>query len=151
MRLSLPVIAFSAAAVLATTATAFAINTQVTTSKGSVATSGSGTSGTCLNMAPNDFVQSQIDSNSVVVFSKTYCPYCKATKELFTGLGVDFAVHELDTMGDEGPEIQMALFKLTGQKSVPNVFVKGKHIGGNDDTQAAARQGKLQEMLGLKK
>ncbi|VEU42997.1 unnamed protein product [Pseudo-nitzschia multistriata] len=52
-------------------------------------------------------------------------------------------------MGDEGPELQMALFKKTEQKSVPNVFVKQQHIGGNDDTQAAAAAGKLQELLGF--
>ena len=39
--------------------------------------------------------------------------------------------------------------KKTQQKSVPNVFVKQQHIGGNDDTQAAAKEGKLQELLGL--
>lgn len=32
---------------------------------------------------------------------------------------------------------------------VPNVFIGGVHLGGNDDTQAAAASGKLQEMLGL--
>jgi glutaredoxin 3 len=41
------------------------------------------------------------------------------------------------------------LLQMTGQKSVPNVFVKGEHIGGNDDLQKAAREGKLQEKLGL--
>ena len=64
-------------------------------------------------------------------------------------MDVDFTVHELDEMGDDGPELQMALFKKTQQKSVPNVFVKQEHIGGNDDTQAAAKEGKLQELLGL--
>jgi glutaredoxin 3 len=44
----------------------------------------------------------------------------------------------------------MSLFKKTGQKTVPSVFVKGNHIGGNDATQAAAKEGKLQEMLGVK-
>ena len=62
-------------------------------------------------------------------------------------LNVDFEVQELDEMGDEGIELQMALFDKTKQKSVPNVFVNGEHLGGNDDTQAAARNGKLQEML----
>jgi glutaredoxin 3 len=62
-------------------------------------------------------------------------------------LDVEPKVYELDQMGDEGPELQMALLEITGQRSVPNVFVKGKHVGGNDDTQAAARAGKLQEML----
>jgi glutaredoxin 3 len=52
-------------------------------------------------------------------------------------------------MGDDGPALQMSLFKMTEQKSVPNVFVKGQHIGGNDNTQAAAKEGKLQEMLGI--
>jgi|TARA_B110000196_G_C20701853_1_gene455619 glutaredoxin 3 len=33
---------------------------------------------------------------------------------------------------------------------VPNVFIGGVHLGGNDDTQNAAASGKLQEMLGLK-
>lgn len=62
-------------------------------------------------------------------------------------MNIDIKVLELDEMGNEGVEIQMELFNLTGQKSVPNVFVGGKHVGGNDDTQAAARNGTLQEML----
>jgi glutaredoxin 3 len=69
----------------------------------------------------------------VVVFSKTYCPYCTATKALFDSLGVKYAVHELDKMGDDGPELQTALLKMTGQRTVPSVFVKGSHIGGNDE------------------
>lgn len=85
----------------------------------------------------------------VVVFSKSYCPYCAATKEGLGGLGVDFKVHELDKMGDDGPALQGALLQMTGQRTVPNVFVKGQHIGGNDDTQAAIKSGKLQEMLGI--
>ena len=64
-------------------------------------------------------------------------------------MNVEFTVHELDEMGDDGPELQMSLFKKTNQKSVPNVFVKQQHIGGNDDTQAAAKEGKIQELLGL--
>lgn len=100
-------------------------------------------------MSQDEFAKAEIEANKVVVFSKSYCPFCTKTKELFTGLGVEYVVHELDKMGDDGPELQMALFKMTGQKSVPNVFVNGQHIGGNDDTQAAAKEGKLQEMLAL--
>ena len=62
-------------------------------------------------------------------------------------MSVDAKVIELDQM-DNGNEIQGALLDLSGQRTVPNVFVKGKHLGGNDDTQAAARSGKLEEMLG---
>ena len=62
-------------------------------------------------------------------------------------MNVDAEVLELDQMGKEGVEIQMTLFDKTDQKSVPNVFVGGKHVGGNDGTQAAARNGTLKEML----
>ena len=55
-------------------------------------------------------------------------------------------VIELDKRPD-GAQIQNALAGMTGQRSVPNVFVNGKHVGGNDDTQAAARSGSLQELL----
>ena len=62
-------------------------------------------------------------------------------------MNVNFEVLELDQIGNEGVKIQKTLFEMTNQKSVPNVFVGGKHVGGNDDTQAAARNGTLQELL----
>jgi glutaredoxin 3 len=61
-------------------------------------------------------------------------------------MGVDAEVIELD-INKDGDSIQNELQKMTGQRSVPNVFVNGQHVGGNDDTQAAARSGKLKEML----
>ena len=81
-----------------------------------------------------------------MVFSKSYCPYCTATKELLNGMGIEAKVIELDQI-DKGSEIQGALLDISGQRTVPNVFIRGKHLGGNDDTQAAARSGKLAEML----
>lgn len=46
-----------------------------------------------------------------------------------------------------GAEIQRELQQISGQRTVPNVFVKGEHLGGNDDTQEAARSGRLAELL----
>eukprot|EP00804_Cyclotella_cryptica_P012588 CCRYP_014735-RB/>CCRYP_014735-RB protein AED:0.39 eAED:0.39 QI:0/-1/0/1/-1/0/1/0/63 len=63
-------------------------------------------------------------------------------------MNIPAKVIELDNM-DNGPEVQAALLDISGQRTVPNVFIKGKHLGGNDDSQAAARSGKLQEMLGV--
>mmetsp|Transcript_34211 Transcript_34211/g.38231 ORF Transcript_34211/g.38231 Transcript_34211/m.38231 type:complete len:141 (+) Transcript_34211:65-487(+) len=103
-----------------------------------------------LRMVSNEFAKTEIDSNDVVVFSKSYCPFCDQTKELLKKMNVKFAVHELDQMGDDGVEIQTSLLDMTGQRSVPNVFVKQQHIGGNDDTQLAAKEGKLQKLLGIK-
>lgn len=60
--------------------------------------------------------------------------------------GVDATILELD-QDENGQAIQDALLEMTGQKTVPNVFVKGNHIGGNDDTQLAAKMGKIKKML----
>lgn len=56
-------------------------------------------------------------------------------------------IYELNQM-DDGPAIQDALLEMTGQKTVPNVFINTEHVGGNDNVQAAKQNGKLQEMLG---
>jgi|TARA_B100000513_G_C11811418_1_gene155690 glutaredoxin 3 len=48
---------------------------------------------------------------------------------------------------EDGAEVQAALAELTGQRTVPNVFIKGQHLGGNDDTQRANRDGTLLKML----
>ncbi|CAM9726559.1 unnamed protein product [Ectocarpus sp. 13 AM-2016] len=93
-----------------------------------------------------DFVEKEIDSNNVVVFSKSYCPFCTRTKNLFAGLGVDATVYELDQM-DDGEAIQAILGAKTGQTTVPNVFVKGTHVGGNDAVQAANSSGALKTLL----
>ncbi|KAF2092199.1 glutaredoxin domain-containing protein [Saccharata proteae CBS 121410] len=88
--------------------------------------------------------QGIIDDNAVAVFSKSYCPYCRATKSLLSELGAKFYAIELDQV-DDGAAIQDALETMTGQRSVPNVFISKKHIGGNSDLQA--KKGELPGML----
>ena len=78
----------------------------------------------------------------VVVFSKSYCPYCKKVKDLFKKENISPTYIELDLISD-GDEIQNDLKKFSGQSTVPNVFINDKHIGGCDDTFAAHAAGKL--------
>ena len=94
-------------------------------------------------------INSAIAKNDVVVFSKSYCPSCTKTKTLFKEINVNAKIFELDLMSD-GDVYQSELQKMTNQRTVPNVFVKGKHVGGNDDTQKARASGKLAEMLAAK-
>jgi glutaredoxin 3 len=61
-------------------------------------------------------------------------------------LSQDVQIHELDRRPD-GAGLQQTLAQMTGQRTVPAVFVNGQHLGGNDDTQSAFRSGKLQSML----
>merc|ERR1712045_531229 len=87
-------------------------------------------------------IDAEIAGNKVVVYSKTYCPYCTKTKDLLKSLGVDFKLIELDTV-DNGSTIQAYLAEKTGQRTVPNIFIGGAHQGGNSDLQAAHQSGAL--------
>jgi glutaredoxin 3 len=97
---------------------------------------------------PRAFIDSEIATHPVVVFSKTWCGYCSATKRLFQ---MNYPVtpvilHELDKMVG-GEAIQQALLEKTGQRTVPSVFVAGQHIGGNDETTQAHKSGKLAQLM----
>ena len=83
--------------------------------------------------------QEIIDSNPVAVFSKSYCPYCKATKDLLDSTGAKYFLLELDQESD-GSALQDALQEISGQRTVPNVYIGQKHIGGNSDLQAKKSQ-----------
>ena len=58
----------------------------------------------------------------VVIFSKTTCPFCRKTKDLFDGLEVKYTAVEIDEM-DNGPDVQDALLDSSGQRTVPDVVI----------------------------
>lgn len=91
-------------------------------------------------------VQELLEKNAVMLFSKSYCPYCDRVKELFTTLGKEYFALELDQC-DDGSSIQEVLQEMTGQKTVPNVFVNKTHVGGCDKTLQAHQDGTLQKLL----
>ncbi|KAK5635658.1 hypothetical protein RRF57_011370 [Xylaria bambusicola] len=88
--------------------------------------------------------QTIIKENAVAVFSKSYCPHCQASKKLLDDLGAKYFAIELDEV-DDGAAIQSALKEISGQRTVPNIYIGGKHIGGNSDLQA--KKGELKSLL----
>lgn len=92
-------------------------------------------------------IDNYIANEHVFVASKSYCPYCKRAKQILKDAGVtDAKIIELDEM-DEGPSIQEYLQSITGQRTVPNIFINGKHIGGCDDLTSLQQSGKLKSLL----
>lgn len=85
-------------------------------------------------MASSDMVsmvKTKNAENPVVVYSKTYCPFCLEVKGLFKQLDVPAKIIELDELED-GSAVQDALLELTGKRTVPQVFVGGALVGGCD-------------------
>ncbi|PON38777.1 Glutaredoxin [Parasponia andersonii] len=92
------------------------------------------------------FVHNIIYSNQIAIFSKSYCPYCRRAKTIFSELHQQPFVVELDLRADGG-QIQDVLLDLVGRRTVPQIFVNGKHIGGSDDLRTAVVNGQLQKFL----
>lgn len=98
--------------------------------------------------AAKQVVDQALKGNRVMVFSKSYCPFChKAKRALKRFLADDkVTVIELENRNDCSA-IQQYLGQLTGGTSVPRVFIDGEFIGGGDDVERLANNGKLEVML----
>lgn len=83
------------------------------------------------------------------MYAKTWCGYCNKTKALLSGdefKDIDISIIDLDKTED-GPALQKALAEIAGKTSVPQVFVNGELLGGNDDTQEAYKSGELMQKI----
>ncbi|HLC33314.1 MAG TPA: glutaredoxin 3 [Candidatus Nanoarchaeia archaeon] len=78
----------------------------------------------------------------VTIYTIPGCPYCARAKELLKSKSAKFK--EITVKSDEDWE---KLEKLTGRETVPQIFIKGKHVGGCDDLLALDSKGKLAVML----
>ncbi|OCT85322.1 glutaredoxin-2, mitochondrial [Xenopus laevis] len=93
-----------------------------------------------------DMIKNTIAENCVVIFSKTSCPYCVMAKDAFRNIDVQYTAVELDEV-ENGSQIQAALHQLSGIRTVPQVYVNGKCIGGGTDTRNLEREGKLLKLV----
>ncbi|GBB97079.1 hypothetical protein RclHR1_02910007 [Rhizophagus clarus] len=93
-----------------------------------------------------DRVEKLIQTNPIMLFSKTYCGFCAKAKATFKELNVEPGIVELDD-DPEGTDIQEYLKEKTNQRTVPNIFINGKHVGGYDNLSAAKADGSLNEMI----
>lgn len=71
-----------------------------------------------------------IEKNDCVIFSTTVCPYCDDAKEYMTKLNRQCKSVELDF--PENRMLGAVLTVATDQRTVPNIFLKGRHVGGLD-------------------
>ncbi|KAK0530981.1 Glutaredoxin [Tilletia horrida] len=99
--------------------------------------------------APKEIAENLIADKKIAVFSKSYCPYCKKAKEIIAKLNLDSEVGiiELDQDSD-GADIQAYLADKTGQRTVPNIFIGGKHVGGSSDLVELESKGELKKLVG---
>lgn len=81
----------------------------------------------------------------VQIYTTMWCPYCHRAKSLLAEKGVAF--HEIDVTFDPAKRAEMST-RAEGRTSVPQVFVRGKPIGGSDELAALDAAGELDQLLG---
>lgn len=93
-------------------------------------------------------ISSLISQHDVVIFSKTTCPYCSKAKGVMEEEGIKFHVYEIDQLpAAEGALMQDKLAEMTGARTVPRIFVKGKCIGGCDNLVKIQEEQRLAEVF----
>jgi glutaredoxin 3 len=80
----------------------------------------------------------------VKIYTKPWCPYCIAAKELLNEKGVSFT--EIDIMGKADKRDEM-IAKARGRTTVPQIFIGDRHVGGCDDLYALDSRGDLDRLL----
>ena len=81
---------------------------------------------------------------TVTVYTGPYCPYCTMAKRLLQAVGVK-EINEIRIDGT--PEVFAEMQQLSGQSSVPQIFIGDTHVGGFTDLYRLQQEGKLDELL----
>ena len=79
----------------------------------------------------------------IVIYSSPFCGYCTAAKSLLSARGVEF--EEIDVFSE--PQRRQQMIELTGRRTVPQIFIGDRHIGGFDDLRALDERGGLDPLL----
>ena len=79
----------------------------------------------------------------VVMYSTRVCPFCVMAKRLLQAKGA--VIEEVRIDEDSGRRDEM--MRITGRRTVPQIFIGDTHVGGSDDLHALDRAGKLDPLL----
>ena len=79
----------------------------------------------------------------IEIYATAVCPYCVRAKQLFKSKNVDFIEIRIDQ--DDAKREEM--IQRSQRKSVPQIFIDNKHIGGFDDLHALDKAGELDNLL----
>jgi glutaredoxin 3 len=81
--------------------------------------------------------------SKVVIYTTSYCPYCFGAKALLRSKNVEF--EEIDVTDD--PDRRGAMERLSGRRTVPQIFIDDHPIGGYDDARRLNATGELDRLL----
>ncbi len=82
--------------------------------------------------------------NKVTMYCTEVCPYCVRAEQLLKARGV---THIEKIRVDLQPELRAVMTEKTGRRTVPQIYIGERHVGGYDDLAALDRAGELNKLL----
>lgn len=80
----------------------------------------------------------------VVMYATATCPYCMRAEQLLRERGVE-VIDKIRV--DQDPALREQMIERSGRRTVPQIYIDGKHVGGFDDLSALDRAGGLLPLL----
>ena len=81
---------------------------------------------------------------AVKMYTTAVCLYCIRAKQILKAKGVE-QIEEIRV--DVKPDERIRMMEITGQRTVPQIFIGATHVGGHDDLVALDRRGDLMPLL----
>ena len=89
--------------------------------------------------------------NPVVLFAMEWCEFCWSVRKMFAEYEIPYRSVDLDSVAyqenNKGGNIRKAIEQHTGLKTIPQIYVGGRHIGGATETFDAIKDGSMQKLL----
>lgn len=82
---------------------------------------------------------------TITMYTTAVCPYCQMAKRLLASKGVA-TIDEVRV--DLDPQQRVEMMQRTGRRTVPQIYIGDRHVGGFDDLAALDRAGELDPLLG---
>lgn len=82
--------------------------------------------------------------NKVTMYCTAVCPYCVRAEQLLHAKGVT-QIEKIRV--DLQPELRAEMTAKTGRRTVPQIYIGERHVGGYDDLAALERSGELGRLL----
>ncbi len=79
----------------------------------------------------------------VLMYSTRFCPYCVRARLLLDSKKVGYEDIGVDTR----PELRREMMDKSGRRTVPQIWIGDRHVGGYDDLAHLERAGELDELL----
>lgn len=79
----------------------------------------------------------------VTMYATDWCPFCVRAEKLLVSKGAN--VKKINV--EDQPDRRAEMVEMTGRRTVPQIFIGDRHVGGHDDLVALERAGDLDALL----